>query len=249
MKKAILYIFIIALTFVSCHNQQEQKARVVATNSWTAAFAQTAGATDIIVLAPFEMEHPSEYELRPGDIPKISKASIIIYAGYESMVERLKKGLDIPEEKLLQIETDYRYQTIEKSVMSIAHKLGTEEIAKKNLEEIKAIISDGKNKIKEKGIDQNQVLVHYFQEPFAIELGITPSAVFGPAPPEAAEIARFAQTKATIILDNLHNPVGAPLNEVLPGSKLILLLNFPGMKQTRSLEDVIRYNTQQLVGE
>lgn len=220
--------------------------QVVATNSWTAAFAQAAGATNIVILAPFEMEHPSEYELRPGDIPKIANASIIVYAGYENMVDRLKKGLNIPEEKLLQIETSYRFATIEKSIMNIANKLGTEDIAQKNLEEIRNILIEGRNKIKEKGVDKHAILVHYFQEPLAVELGIRPMALFGPAPPEAGEIVKFAHSGASLILDNIHNPVGSPIKEVLPNSKLLLLLNFPGMNQTRTLSDVIRYDIQQI---
>ena len=103
--KSTIIVILSVLLFASCHTTTQNKALVVATNSWTAALAQTAGATEIVVLAPYEMEHPSEYELRPGDIPKLMDASLIIYAGYESMAERIKNGMDVPEEKMLKVET------------------------------------------------------------------------------------------------------------------------------------------------
>ena len=93
---------------------------VIATSSWTAAYATVAGAKNVKILAPLEMAHPSEYELRPGDIPKLMKAGTIIYAGYEVITERLKKGLGLPADKLMQIDTDYGFESMEKSIMKIA---------------------------------------------------------------------------------------------------------------------------------
>ncbi|HEY3388170.1 MAG TPA: hypothetical protein VGK38_01255, partial [Prolixibacteraceae bacterium] len=128
------------LLFIS---KSAQSKGVVATTSWTAAYALAAGATDVTVLAPYEMVHPSEYELRPGDIGRLTSANLIIYAGYEVMVDQIKAGLKIPQDKMVKISTSYNYAEIEASVMLIANRLGTEQIAKKNLEEIKQLLSDG----------------------------------------------------------------------------------------------------------
>jgi zinc transport system substrate-binding protein len=249
MKVIQLVFLIVPFLLSGCRERHNQIIEVVASNSWTAAYAEAAGAKNVLVLAPFEMEHPAEYELRPGDIPNISKAKLIIYSGYENMVNRLQKGLDIPKDKLLQIETNYHFETIEKSVLEIAKRLGTDEIAKTNLKEIKRLLVKSKVIIAEKGLDKRPILVHYFQKPLALELGIQPASIFGPAPLEAKEIVKFAKSDAVLILDNFHNPVGQPLKEVLPNSDYRLLLNFPGTKQTRTLLDVIRYNVDQIVGE
>jgi hypothetical protein len=249
MKVIHLTFLILTILLSGCHEKQNQTIEIVASNSWTAAFAEAAGAKNIIVLAPFEMEHPAEYELRPGDIANISKAKLIIYSGYENMVERLQKGLDIPEDKLLQIETNYHFETIEKSVLQISKRLGSEKIAIKNLQEIKQLLNESKNKIERKNLNKQPILVHYFQEPLASELGIKPIAIFGPAPLEAKAIVEFAKFDAVLILDNFHNPIGQPLKEVIPGSGYKLLLNFPGTKQTKTLLDVIRFNVDQIVGE
>ena len=253
-KQTILIAFG-ALLLLSCKEKKtssgtsdtESEPVVVATSSWTAAYAEAAGAKNIIILAPFEMEHPSEYELRPSDIPKLMNAKVIIYAGYEVMAERLKKGLDIPEEKLLLVSTDYLYETIEKSVLNIASKLGTENIARKNLADIRKVFDEGRIAVEEKSMSGQPVIVHRFQASLVKELGLVPVITFGPSAPEATEIANVSKTQASLITDNIHNPVGQPLKEVLPNARYEQLLNFPGLKGTKSLTDVIRYNVSLIV--
>ncbi len=72
--KNFLGIFLISLLFVTCKEPVKSDITVVATNSWTGAFARAAGAKNVVILAPFDMEHPSEYELRAADIPLVVNA-------------------------------------------------------------------------------------------------------------------------------------------------------------------------------
>jgi len=220
---------------------------VVTTSSWSAAYAWAAGAEKVVALAPFDMVHPSEYELRPGDIPMLKDAGLIIYAGYEIMTERLQKGLDIPPDKLLRIATNYNYEDMEKSIMKIAVKLGTESIARENLIEIRQIFNDMRKTLDEKGLSGQPVVVHRLQTSFVLELGLTPVIFFGPASPEASEFIAVSKADASYIVDNIHNPVGQPFKEVLPHVPYIQLMNFPGQKGTKTLVDVIRYNSSQLM--
>ncbi|MDR0394396.1 MAG: hypothetical protein LBH77_04475 [Tannerella sp.] len=239
----------LSVVFISCrvkNNTSHSDGTVVATTAWTAAYAEAAGAKEIIILAPFEMEHPSEYELRPGDIPKIMNAELIVYAGYEVMADRLKKGLDIPQEKLLLVDTDYRYEKIEQSVMSIARHLGTEDMARERLAAIREVLNDGRSLLQEMNRSGKPVMAHRFQSSIAMELGLAPVALFGPSAPEASEIAGAAKQDVFMIIDNLHNPVGQPFKEILPDKEYVQLLNFPGLKGTKTLTDVIRYNISQI---
>jgi len=246
-KQITLIVF--GLLLLSCKGKSssdsstnETESVIIATSSWTAAYAEAAGAKNVTVLAPFEMEHPAEYELRPGDIAKLINAKVIVYAGYEVMTERLKNGLDIPEYKLLLVDTDYNYEKIEKSVMNIAAGLGTEDIARENLRDIRRVFDEGRKAVEEKNLSEKPIVVHRFQYSLARELGLSPAAIFGPAPPEASEIATMSKIQAVLILDNIHNPVGQPFKEVLTKAGYEELLNFPGLKGTKSLTDVIRYN-------
>ena len=238
------------LFFNACGGRKMKTGTVVvATSSWTAAYALAAGAENVVVLAPYTMAHPSEYELRPGDIPKLMEASVIVYAGYEVITERLTKGLDLPPEKILRIDTEYSYATIEQSVMELADRLGTENIARENLFEIRSAFEDGRKAIKEKKLTGQKVVVNRFLTPLAQELGLVPVVIFGPGAPEAAEIVTVSKSNAFIIMDNRHNPVGLPFKEVLPYALYRQLLNFPGHLGTKSLSDVIRYNVSQILSE
>jgi len=245
--KTLQSILLVSVMFSTCSVRQTAPKGVVATTAWTAAYAIAAGATDVSVLAPYEMVHPSEYELRPGDISRLSNASIIVYVGYEVMVDQIKGGLKIPPEKLMAITTSYTVTEIEASVMLIAKQLGTEDIAAGNIAEIKGLFEEGREAVKQKGLDKETALVHFFQESFARELGIDSRIVFGPAPPEPRQILDFTRANPGLVIDNAHNPVGGPMRETLPDAEYKMLLNFPGMYGTRSLADVIEYNLKQLV--
>lgn len=219
---------------------------VVATNSWTAAFAKAAGAKNVVVLAPFEMAHPAEYELRPSDIPLIIHAKVVIFAGYETMVKKLQSGLDLKPEVLVKIETDYSMATIEKSVMEIAQRLGTEKTALQNIDSIRHLLLEGRARFDKSGINAAPVLVNFFQQSIVKEMGFEVAGVFGPASLEAGDIEKMAKTGSTMIIDNQHNPVGLPLAKVMTGAFYRQLLNFPGTNQTATLPDVIRFNIRQL---
>ena len=241
--------------FVSCKGKSSSDSSdngtesvIIATSSWTAAYAEAAGAKDIIVLAPFEMEHPSEYELSPVDIAKLLNAKVIVYAGYEVMTDHLKKGLDIPQDKLLLVETDYSFEKIEKSVMSIAEVLGTESIARENLLEIRRVLDEGRKAIAERNLAETPIVVHWFQASIVRELGLSPVGIFGPASPEASEIVAISKMQTNLILDNSHNPVGQSIKEIFPKARYAQLLNFPGLNGTKSLTDVIQYNISLIVG-
>ena len=239
-------VILSALISSGCGQPVKNDTMVVATNSWTAAFAKAAGAKNVVVLAPFEMAHPAEYELRPSDIPLIVHAKVIIFAGYETMVKRLQSGLELKPEVLVKIDTDYSMAAIEKSVMEIAQRLGTEKTALQNIDSIRHLILEGRARFDKSGLNGRPVLVNFFQQSIVKEMGFEVAGVFGPASLEAGDIDKMAKTGSTMIIDNQHNPVGMPLAKVMTGAVYRQLLNFPGMNQTATLPDVIRFNISQL---
>jgi ABC-type Zn uptake system ZnuABC Zn-binding protein ZnuA len=62
---------------------------VLASTFWVAAIAKAAGAENVRILAPLDLRHPPEYELKPSDLAAASKADIIIYAGWEQFTKKL----------------------------------------------------------------------------------------------------------------------------------------------------------------
>ena len=241
-------ILIVSLClFNACQRSEAPYDGVVATNAWTAAYALAAGASDVRVLTPYEMIHPSEYELRPNDITYLTHAKVIIYAGYEVMMGQIRTGLNIPDEKMVQIYTSYSLEEMEASVMQIAARIGTEELARKNIAEIRKSMEEARKAMAAYGLQEEAAVVHLFQQSFISEVGIDIAAIFGPAPPEPRQIAELSRTNATLIIDNAHNPAAGALQETLKGADYLLLLNFPGMHGTRTIQDVIEYNSRQLI--
>ncbi|MCE1199604.1 MAG: metal ABC transporter substrate-binding protein [Marinilabiliales bacterium] len=238
----------ILLLLMGCNHPMRNKTEksVVATNGWTAAFARAAGARHVVVLAPANMVHPSEYELKASDIQSIQEADLFVYAGYESMVEKLQTGIKLKEGVLLRIETDYRLTTMEKSIKTIAEKLGTESYATQSIDSIRQLMGVCKEKLSQSGQNKKAVLANFFQQSILQELGYEIVGLFGPAPLEVADIDRLARTQARLIADNEHNLISEPIARIKPELAVVTLLNFPGLHGTSSLQEVIQYNFLQL---
>lgn len=242
MKAFFLCTLSLCILIFACCSSPQNNERVIASNSWTAAFAQVAGIDSVAILAPFEMQHPTEYELRPGDIPRLINSKLILFAGYEVMARSLENGLEIPKNRMLQIETRYDLETLRTSVMKIASKMGTTAIAQQNLKKIEEQCENWSIQLRNLNEVQPAAIVHFFQIPMAKTLGLNIVGSFGPGPLEATQIQSLKQLNPSLIIDNLHNPVASPVAEILPEAQYIKLLNFPGLHKTQTLSDVIDYN-------
>lgn len=234
------------LMLVGCHPPEQ--ASVIATSSWTAAYVKAAGVTDMSVLAPADMQHPSEYELDIDDIERLRQAELIVCGGYEIMMERIRGGLEIDPDKILEIKTDYNLENMRSSVMTIARRIGNLDLARKNIDEIEIAFAGSRDLVYQAGMGEQPVLVQFFIQPFARQLDMKITGIFGPRSLEAFDIRELMNREFTLILDNAHNPLSAPLVESRRGVKVAYLINFPGTGGTETLADVIRYNTEQILG-
>jgi len=219
---------------------------VVATTEWTAAFCRAAGLENVRVLAPAALRHPPDYELKPSDIPALAEADLIVFAGYEGMMERIRANVAGRNIRMVQIETVYAPGIIEASVRKIAEAAGTQDFAEKELAAIAEAWADAARIIKEAGLAGKKTAAHRFQAPFAEAAGLDVVAIFGPPPPGPRLIGEIAGSGAELILDNWHNPVSMPLREILNKANAVELINFPGRHGTVSLKDVIRDNAETL---
>lgn len=227
----------------------QKDLNTLATNSWTAAYAEAAGLTNVKTLAPSSVLHPSEYELTIFDMKKIQNAEILIYAGYEVAVAQMKKMLILEAQKYFQIETGYTEESLTRAIRKIANRANTNDVAEQSIKQIGDFFSLARNYIEQNGLKGKPVIVHFFQKDFAKDLGLEPVAIIGPAPLEVYQIVELAQMKeAVMIIDNIHNPVSKPLSEILSGIPVVELINFPGPEGTASLHSVLEYNLSQIVG-
>jgi zinc transport system substrate-binding protein len=216
-----------------------QGLRVVATTSWTAALASAAGAVTIVTLAPSDLRHPAEYELKPSDLAALKGADVIVYTGFEVMAQKLADAAGTQKIRLLKVNADYSLATMRESLTAIAAVTGTKETAANNLAAIAAFMASWKDELRRARVLSQPVLVHLFQQPLIAELGFTVAGVFGPAPLEAAQITKLSGLKAGLVVDNWHNEDAAPLKETMRTARFASLINFPQPPATRSLLDVL----------
>ena len=225
---------------------QQKRMRVVATTTWTAALAAAAGVIDVVTLAPSDLRHPAEYELKPSDVSSLRGADLIIAGGFEVMAKKLAEAAGSRKIRVLQIGADYSLETMTRSILAIAAVTGTEAQARENIAAVEGFFTSWRAELRAKGLFGASVLGHVFQLPLMKELGFTVKGVFGPGPLEAAQIAKLSMEKAAFIVDNWHNEVGSPLCETLPTTRYVSLINFPGPDGTVTLLDVLADNRRRL---
>ncbi len=140
--RGILLIFLI-IPF----NVHAQKIRVAATTQWTGAMARAAGADTVLVFSPAGLLHPSEYELTPRDVLKLSKVDLIVGAGYERMMERLIEEAGDKNIPMLRIDTFNHPDSLVRAVHIIAEKLDTKKKAEIWEKQFRTAIEKARRKI------------------------------------------------------------------------------------------------------
>ncbi len=104
--KHLIWGAVFALLVSPVFSQSADAGRVIASTSWVAAIARAAGATDIVTIAPFDLQHPPEHELKPSDLMKVSGAKFLVYSGYERFAKRLAETADTDGNTVAKVYTD-----------------------------------------------------------------------------------------------------------------------------------------------
>ena len=222
--------------------------KVVASTSWAAAFADIAGADEVESIAPVNLRHPPEYEITVSDVQKISDSEVFIYAGFERMMKTL--GSKVPNKGTsVQIVLDNSLATVKESTLKIAQELGTEDIQKARFAEYEKLVKDGQKKALKKKLNKKKVICNKNQTYIAKELGLEIVAVFGPGPVSSEELLEAKKAGYDLIIDNIHNPTGKPITEVLPKAKYIEWRNFPEAVEHDALKKVVAKNIDLLLAQ
>jgi hypothetical protein len=218
---------------------------VLASTSWVGAMATAAGAENVRVLAPLDLRHPPEYELKPSDLAAASKADIIVYAGWEQFAEKLADTAGSAGVRTLTVRTSNDPAEFKAEAAKIAQVLGTQDKLEEWWSAFLPFAEDLKEKVAAAYPDRRAV-VNRMQTPYAAWMGFEIIGEFGPAEPSPAVILELARSKPALVLDNYHGPSGWPVAEAV-GAAYAELLNFPGKDGTLTIEDVFRYNADTLI--
>jgi ABC-type Zn uptake system ZnuABC Zn-binding protein ZnuA len=225
--------------------EESGEKAVVASTSWTAAIAEAAGARDVRVLAPVELRHPPEYELRPSDLAAAGRADIIIYAGWETFAARLAETAGGAGVQLVQVRTSNTPESLMAEAERLARILGTEDRFAAWQKNFGPLAADLRQRVLAAWPGGRVVAEEAFAG-FAAWLGLEVLGEYGPAEPSPALIFNLAQTAPALVIDNYHIPSGRPIAEAA-GAAYVELINFPGRDGTKTIEDLFRHNADALV--
>lgn len=216
---------------------------VVASNNWTAAYAASAGAVNIRILAGSAMSHPPEYELKPADIQILRQASVVVYAGYEAFAGKLPDLIDGlgGAVRLVKISTGLDFASMSVALAQLAAAYGKPGSEKKALSEIQSCLEDWRADLKKKKIMGASAAVNKNQLPLAQELGFKIVYIFGPGLLEGPQIVRLAKLKPSLIIDNIHNGSALPLRETV-SAPMVSWRNFPQSNHPQGLIALLNEN-------
>lgn len=217
---------------------------VLASTSWTAAFADLAGVDDVSALAPAELRHPPEYELTPSDIVRLQEADYFIAAGYERMMSTISEGVTSPDRVDIRINTGNDRANVIEQAQLIASYTGTTP----RYDSYVAMLDEAASRVVAEGIDQLRVACHTMQTPLAEDLGLDIVHVFGGNELTPSDLDAAANGDWDLVIDNVHNPIAEPLAEV-SGARYIVWRNFPEEVAPGALEATVRANLDQLFAD
>lgn len=250
MKRITLFfaLLIISLPLSAQGTTEETKTnKIVASTSWTAAFADLGGLDDVPFIAPATMVHPPEYEITVEDVVTIDQADYFIYAGYERMMQTIGASIKKDESTMVQINTNNSIENVIKQAKVIAQLMGTEKVSEERVNAYVLAVQKGSEQVQKQGLKGVKVYCHSMQVYLAQDLGLSIAGTFGPGPVTANQIAEMAKQKYPIIIDNVHNPIAQPLLDVSPTSKLVIWRNFPQSGERGSLQKMVEQNIEALL--
>ena len=224
--------------------QPSDEKIIVASTSWVAAIAEASGARNVRVLAPVELRHPPEYELRPSDIAVISRADFVLYAGWERFAQKLVETAGSGA-TLVRVRVDNEPEMLKNEAEKLAALFGTEESFRAWRTEFDILTGDIRLRVQEAFPDKRAV-VQRMHLRFIRWLGFDIVGEYGPAEPSPALILELARLTPALVIDNYHGPSGMPI-AAAARAPYAELINFPGKDGTRTLFDVFRYNANVLL--
>lgn len=237
LRKALAALLVLAAEALSA-----QGGRVVASTSWTAALARAAGAAQIVTIAPLELRHPPEYEIKPSDLKAVRGAALVVYGGYERFAKRLAETAGGDGVRTLEVYTDNIPSVIKAESRKIAEALGTLAAWEAWARSFDELTETLRRKVLEAYPDRRAV-VQLYQKTAAEWMGFEVAGTFGPGEPSPSVVLELVRLSPAVVIDNYHNPSGKPVAESL-GAPYAELINFPGKDGTVTLEDVYRYNAE-----
>ncbi|MFU8852167.1 ABC transporter substrate-binding protein [Micromonospora sp. SL1-18] len=212
---------------------------VVASTTWVGALAKAAGATDVKLVAPANIQHPPDYDPKPSDLAAVASADYVLYTPFDGFAARLKEAV-ASGAKLVMVEPENTPAKITSEVTRLGQLFGTGAAAARWLDTFNAEYASLSGKLKNTSLNTTavaQVFVAYWAD-FA---GIPVAGTYGPEPVTPSQLADLSGKKPKIQLANGHLP---GLNPQIAGAVRVDIINYPG--EDLDLLSVFRTNADHL---
>ena len=257
-RRILIFVLALAMLLSACASPATQQPvateapmhehmhgpKIVASTSWVGAFALAAGAEDISIIAPSNIQHPPDYDPKPSDLEAVSGADYVLYAGFEGFAPRMQEAVGGSSDKLITVATENSPEAIHKEVTRLGELFGTQDKAAAFLETFDAEYAKLSDEVKAAVGDHKPVVVtQMFVTPFVFFAGLEPVGMYGPMPMTPDELKTLSDAKPTMVFENAHMGGGDPLVEATGATK-VDLINFPG--DDMDLLSVFRTNAETL---
>jgi zinc transport system substrate-binding protein len=216
----------------------------VASTSLAGAIARAAGAKEVCVLTPSETKHPPEYELKPSDLLKLEGANVVVYGGYERMVERLVDASRKKNLVVIKIDTTTSPENLIAQTKKIAAALHTEK--EQQIWEKGFIEKLGILKKQLAPLAGKRAVVHLHAKPFVQWAGLSEVQVVTPGELSLKAATDAVAKQPEIVIDILHMPAAKVIADNAH-CRYAQLINFPAIQGTAMLEDIFEFNTAQVI--
>ncbi|MFI6578884.1 metal ABC transporter solute-binding protein, Zn/Mn family [Nocardiopsis sp. NPDC050513] len=200
---------------------------VVATTTWQGAFATAAGAEDVTVIVPADVQHAPEYEPSPSDLAAVAGADYVLYSPFEPFAQQITDAAG-GDAETVEVDLDNTPETISAEVIRLGELFGTAGAAEAWLadfdEERQRIAGElaGQWPDGEAPRAVAQVYAAWAAELAGAELVET----YGPEQLGASDVAGLAGAEPAFVFENTHMSAG----RVLPDSDALQIgvVNYPG---------------------
>ncbi|MDO4768408.1 MAG: ABC transporter substrate-binding protein [Pseudomonadota bacterium] len=239
MKRILFFLLFFALPATL-----QAEARVVASTGWAAALARAAGAEQVPVIAPENLQHPPDYDPKPSDLLKVRDADFVLLGGFEGFAQRLRDAAG-GTARIVKVRLHNSPQTVREEVLRLGELFGTQDRAAAFVREFDREYARLAEELRQHFAARGRrAVAHKFMTVWADFAGLEPAGVFGPGPLQPGELLRLAGQKPDLVLDNAHMPTGGPIAGSA-GCGRAVMINFPGPGM--DLLDVFRANARALM--
>ncbi|SIO89842.1 metal ABC transporter solute-binding protein, Zn/Mn family [Nocardiopsis sp. JB363] len=200
---------------------------VVATTTWQGAFATAAGAQDVTVIVPGDVQHAPEYEPAASDLAAVADADFVLYSPFEPFAEQITEAAGADAETV-EVDLDNSADTITSEVTRLGELFGTGEQAEEWLTGFDSERERISTDLQAQWPDGEQpVAVAQVYVTWAAQLaGIDPEQTYGPDQLSPGDVADLTGAEPQLVFENSHMSTG----RVLPDSEAIQIgiANYPG---------------------